>query len=181
MILLRRKLITLISGQAGYSVYKYVPYGPVNEVLPYLSRYVKAERTKRYQKGGYWLLNFDFRRAHENRGMLAKLDVEKSLLKKEIFDRIKGGKVNFLTLPFWNHILFTYVNGIIIIQLSFVSVAAHSKWWLHSSRIQKPPINSNVDIQILYTYNWQLSSKLESVLRQDHLRIFLRFDTDPGN
>ena len=61
--------VTFPLGHEGYMVYKYVPYGPVMEVLPYLSR-----------------------RVTENGSVLTSLEKEKRLLWREIWNRIKAGR-----------------------------------------------------------------------------------------
>lgn len=57
--------LTYTLGHHGYKAYKYVPYGPVNEVMPYL-----------------------IRRAHENSGIMAGASSDLALIKNEIKRRL---------------------------------------------------------------------------------------------
>jgi proline dehydrogenase len=58
------------SAAAGFGIIKAIPYGPLDEVLPYLTR-----------------------RAQENRGIFDKVKKEKRLLTTELLRRLKKGQI----------------------------------------------------------------------------------------
>ena len=63
-------VVTYALGSAGYAAYKYVPYGPVDDVMPYLTR-----------------------RAMENRSLMKGVEKEKEMLWDELKRRFKSGQL----------------------------------------------------------------------------------------
>lgn len=59
--------LTFCLGQAGYKAYKYVPYGPVHEVMPYL-----------------------IRRVQENSSMVSDTSDQQRMLRQELARRVKS-------------------------------------------------------------------------------------------
>lgn len=57
--------VSLTLGKFGYKVFKYVPYGPVREVMPYL-----------------------IRRAEENGDLMSNATKEQQLLRQELIRRL---------------------------------------------------------------------------------------------
>ena len=61
-------------GASGYGIIKAIPYGPLDDVIPYLTR-----------------------RANENRGIFDKVKKEKRLLKTEFMRRLRKGQFFYKT------------------------------------------------------------------------------------
>lgn len=60
--------ISYTLGKNGYSIYKYLPYGVIDEVIPYL-----------------------LRRAQENASVLGGVNKERALMWQEVKDRVSAG------------------------------------------------------------------------------------------